>query len=86
MMTLSANGKAELYFHAYLWTKYFQMLSCPELLQIDEVKLMAKIAETPSIVLDKIKKFPFGECEYEQLVAEFGSLRPGKRSQIIQHI
>jgi hypothetical protein len=41
------------------------MLSCPELLKIDEVKLMAKIAETPGHVLEKIKKFPFGETEYD---------------------
>jgi hypothetical protein len=26
MLTLSANGKAELYFHAYVWTAYAAML------------------------------------------------------------
>lgn len=25
-LTIAANGKAELYFHAYFWTKYFEAL------------------------------------------------------------
>jgi hypothetical protein len=40
MLTLSANGKAELYFHAYVWTAYAAMLAAeyPELEASPEIK------------------------------------------------
>ena len=81
MLTLSANGKAELYFHAYVWTAYASMLATeyPELVACDEIKRLSGLSNKPKQVLDMTKKYPFGETEYNQYVADFASLKSNKR-------
>lgn len=53
-LTLSANGKAELYFHAYVWTAYTAMLSkeFPEVQSCSELKRMAALSLKPKQVTD----------------------------------
>jgi hypothetical protein len=61
-LTLAANGKAEIYFHAYFWTSYFNLLTdCTDLQQSSEVKRMSSLSQKPKQVLDQIQKYPFGE-------------------------
>ena len=52
-LTINANGKAELYFHSYFWTEYFEALQkrdgkdASELLNCVEIKRMTKLATRP---------------------------------------
>jgi hypothetical protein len=86
-LTLKANGKAELYFHAYFWTTYLeQMGSTPEQLAIPEVKRMKNLSTKPKQVLDTIDRFPFGEEEYNHFVGEFGGRKPFKKVRLIEQL
>ncbi len=78
-LTLTANGKAELYFHAYFWTAYANMLCYAPLLETPQIKRMGPLAQKPKTVIDQIRKYPFGETEYNELVSEFGSIKSKKR-------
>lgn len=49
LLTMSAKGKAELYFHAYVWSSYAQMLSstCPELQDCPQIQSLNKLSVKP---------------------------------------
>lgn len=66
MLTLSANGKAELYFHAYVWTAYSTMLAAqyPDLEVCPEIKRLQSLSNKPKQVFEMTEKYPFGETEY----------------------
>lgn len=53
-----ANGKAELYFHAYFWTTYMSNLFdvSPELKNCLEVKRMSYLASKPKQVVEIINR------------------------------
>lgn len=55
-LTMVANGKAELYFHAYFWTTYMSNLFDvnPDLQNCLEVKRMQTLANKPKQVMDLI--------------------------------
>lgn len=78
-LTVFANGKAELYFHAYFWTTYAAMLGYSPLLENQHIKKIGPLAQKPKTVMDQIRKFQFSEAEYKELVSEFGSLKSKKR-------
>jgi hypothetical protein len=81
MLTLSANGKAELYFHAYVWTAYAAMLAAdyPDLEACPEIKRLQSLSIKPKQVFEMVKKYPFSEAEYNKFADDFGSLKPNKR-------
>ena len=67
MLTLQAKGKAELYFHAYFWTTYANLVALvdpQEFANCSELKRMVNLSAKPKLVVDQIKKYPFGEKEY----------------------
>lgn len=56
-----ANGKAELYFHAYFWTAYIKNLLDvnPNLENCIEVKRMLNLASKPKQVVEIINRNQF---------------------------
>ena len=82
-LTMKANGKADLYFHAYFWEQYLRSLmdlqspGDPGRVDIfsDEYPFMRKVvglSATLSKVIVNIKKFPFHEKMYHKYATEFG--------------
>ena len=57
-LTMLANGKAELYFHAYFWTTYMSNLFDvnPDLKNCLEVKRMQTLANKPKQVMELISR------------------------------
>lgn len=91
-LTLNANGKAELYFHAYFWTTYFEQVAKAAggdhsyLLKSTEAKSLSKLSIKPKQVYDTIQRFPFGKAQYDRLVAEFGGRKQIKKVRLIEEL
>ena len=91
-LTLNANGKAELYFHAYFWSTYFEQIAQiaggdqSALLKLPEVLRMNKLSNKPQQVYDTIKKFPFGKSEYDRFVSLFGGRQTIKKVRLIEEL
>jgi hypothetical protein len=80
---MKANGKADLYFHAYFWEQYLRSLMDLQTpgdtgrvdIFSEEYPFMRKVvglSATLSKVIVNIKKFPFHEKMYEKYATEFG--------------
>ena len=79
-LSLSANGKAELYFHSYFWTEYLDGVAkasgqdpATTFADVPEIARMRCLSTRPQLVLGKIKSLPFGMEQYRQFVEDFGS-------------
>ena len=77
-LALRANGKAEIYFHAYFWTTYVDTLAAAcgqegsDLLNTPEITRMRNLSTRPQLVIDKIQSLPFGLEQYNRFVEAFG--------------
>ena len=88
-LVLNANGKAELYFHAYFWTRYIDCLKVgldldPKLnsfLEGPEINRLQFLAKKPAIVIENFKNQTFGEKEYLEFVEKFGGNKEIKKIQ-----
>lgn len=76
-----ANGKADLYFHAYVWTQYLDANKAAlEGLNNDLFrKRFDGLTKTLSKVIQNVKKFPFTEENYNKYVEAFGSRKIQKK-------
>ena len=83
-----ANGKAELYFHAYFWTTYLKRLFDvnPDLKNCIEVKRMENLATKPRQVIEIISRNQFKEKEYLKFVEEFGNKKNTNRTKLIEQL
>jgi hypothetical protein len=89
-LTLNANGKAELYFHAYFWITYLDSL-CQKsgrdlndiLVEVPELMRLSTLSSRPKMVVEKIKSLPFGEKEYERFINEFGGRHQVKKVPLL---
>lgn len=90
-LTLNANGKADLYFHAYIWISIFQTLfyisrSDASELEFDseivsksvEVKRLKGLVDSLRKVDANLSKFPFNKEVYDKFVLELGSRKQTK--------
>ena len=91
-LALNANGKADLYFHAYLWTTYIESVAekCGRqrdgVLADPEILRMTCLSTKPGEVIEHVKKYPFGKAEYDKLVAEFGGRKAVKKMKLIEQL
>ena len=87
-LTLNANGKADLYFHAYIWISLFQslyFLSRPDasdkefdseiVAKSTEIKRLKGLVDSLKKVDANLSKFPFNKEIYEKIVSEIGGRR-----------
>jgi len=93
-LTFKANGKADLYFDAYFWTRYLETLAegageqSAVLSQKGGVSFyrMKRLSTKPKQVYDNIKKFPFSEEQYKHYVNQFGGRKVTKKVQMLEEI
>ncbi len=98
-MTLKANGKADLYFHAYFWHLYIQNLflkANPSSTEGEfeanvvqksiEVTRLKGLAESLKKVHANLTKFPFNKEIYERFVNDFGGRKPVKKLKLLEDI
>lgn len=96
-LTLKANGKAELYFHAHFWLTFAQSLSTKagksmELFDKEvvskslELQRLRGLAEFLSKVHASISKFTFGKDVYEKYVTEFGTRKPKSTKKLLEDL
>lgn len=86
-LTFKANGKADLYFDAYFWTRYLETLAegAGEATSVLSQKggvsydRMKRLSTKPKQVYDNIKKFPFNEEQYKHYVNQFGGRKVTKK-------
>lgn len=82
-LAMQANGKADLYFHAYFWQEYLKNLDVLQSKaggqktdifsdQFPFIRRLQGLAMTLTKVIVNIKKFPFDQKSYEKFVNEFG--------------
>jgi len=83
-LAMAANGKADLYFHAYFWEHYLKHLDLiistqgsgagpkNDVFSNPFMKRLSGLAMTLTKVIVNIKKFPFNEESYKRFVGEFG--------------
>ena len=92
-LAMRANGKAEIYFHAYFWTTYVDALAVAcsqegsDLLSTPEISRMRSLSTRPQLVIDKIQSLPFGPEQYRSFVEAFGGRdKQIKKIQLIEEL
>lgn len=95
-LTMKANGKADLYFHAYFVEQYIKSLELQagsssesiisELQNHNFMKRIQGLSHILSKVIINIKKFPFHEKMYFKYVNEFGKKQTSKKMKYLEEI
>ena len=69
-LTIKANGKADLYFHAYVWTQYLNSLTKSGISfdNADYRPRLDGLAKTLGKVIQNVKKFPFTQESYDKYI------------------
>lgn len=89
---MKANGKADLYFHAYFWEIYLKSLSKlmkkggDDILAEPFMKRLIGLSLTLTKVIVNIKKFPFHEKMYLKYCKEFGQRNTSKKMKYLEEI
>ena len=85
---MKAQGKADLYFHAYFWSTYMKSLSGKDSLSSETpfMKRLNGLSSTLSKVIINIRKFPFNEKMYQKYVSEFGQRNTQKKMKYLEEI
>jgi len=97
---MKANGKADLYFHAYFWEHYIKTLVEQAALKRKEeeavvdpfaenyafMRRLIGLSATLSKVIINIKKFPFRESMYKKYAHEFGLRQIQKKMKYLEEI
>lgn len=90
---MNANGKADLYFHAYFLKQYVEFLGTTadvskEPLSSKNLEALWKridgLAETLSKVIVNVEKFPYNKETYEKHVESFGKRKADKKNKNLQ--
>jgi hypothetical protein len=93
-LALNANGKAELYFHAYLWKAYLEFLITGNdsekakeaetyFTQSAALTRLALFSQKPKVVTSKLAQMSFTESEYDLFVDSFSGRQPVKKFDMI---
>lgn len=96
-LAMAANGKADLYFHAYFWEHYLKHLDLlisvqasgaakNDVFQNPFMKRLSGLAMTLTKVIVNIRKFPFDEQSYKRFVNEFGKRQLQKKMKHLEEI
>ena len=98
-MTIRANGKADLYFHAYIWYTYLLALFMkvnPNLCEKEfeaeivsskvELARLKGLSESLKKVAANITKFPFNKEIYERFVNDFGGKKQVKKLKLLEEL
>ena len=94
-LTLNANGKADLYFHAYIWLTLIESLysrANSDSLEGFDMKVVAAsievtrlkgLAESLKKVAANLSKYPFNKEIYEKFVNDLGGRKQVKKLQYL---
>lgn len=101
-LTLNANGKAELYFHAYIWISILQQYharvnkdgeNLDQSFDADvvsksiEIKRLKGLVESLKRVDANLSKFPFGKSQYQRFVRDLSQRQvAGNKMKYLEEI
>jgi hypothetical protein len=93
-LTLRANGKADLYYHAYFFEQYLEALAQADDVSKDDfsaqklpfMKRIRGLSETLGKVIVNIRKEPFTKDTYEKYARTFGLRQTTKKMKLMDNI
>lgn len=93
-LTLRANGKADLYYHAYFFEQYLEALANADDVSREDfsaqklpfMKRIHGLSETLGKVIVNIKKEPFTKDTYDKYARTFGQRQTTKKMNLLEKI